>query len=515
MKAERTNKARCTRWLGRSVCLLLTLMGCLLSGLGTAWAIEIGDYTESHSFEANRKYFNYQDDAVTVSLVIKYHVSYNYFSDKDRHIKIITNVREDNGALIEGRFEPIVYEFDYYIGTTETRDIYIGRNGYSSDPDSVLPFVWNTTLTMQEPFDPFNRHVDIYPYIKVEDNSKSEEKKDNDATVVLYNCNFNLNDSYESFNANGGDYIFNVDTKSGCPWTAETNDEWIHITPEESSGSDDGQISYSVDPNTRRTSRTGTITVGDKEHSVYQSGCLYTISDIRKSFSAPGGSYVFNLTTSSHCPWTASVSHDWIHLTSPTSGQGSAQVSYYVDENSNRFQRSGYITIGEKIHNISQAGCIYSISNNSGTFPATGGNYVFNLTTYSHCPWTASTSSDWIQLTSPTSGQGSTQISYYVDQNPKTASRTGTVTVAEKVHSVSQAKNVCSYSLAESEIILPVTSTSYYITLQTNSSECQWTASTSDSWIHITSPSIGTGGATIDYSIDDNLSGHPVRDTFT
>jgi hypothetical protein len=56
-----------------------------------------------------------------------------------------------------------------------------------------------------------------------------------------------------------------------CTWVASAPDDWIDITSG-NGGVGDGRVEYRVDPNTSSSSRTGTITVGDRQFTIDQEG---------------------------------------------------------------------------------------------------------------------------------------------------------------------------------------------------------------------------------------------------
>jgi hypothetical protein len=71
-------------------------------------------------------------------------------------------------------------------------------------------------------------------------------------------------------NAGGGGGVFEVNIPEGCPWTAASNDPWVRVAAG-SSGSGDGNVSFSVDANPGPP-RTGTITAGGRLFVVSQAG---------------------------------------------------------------------------------------------------------------------------------------------------------------------------------------------------------------------------------------------------
>ena len=166
-----------------------------------------------------------------------------------------------------------------------------------------------------------------------------------------------------SFTSSGGTGSISVTTASGCSWTATEGVSWIAITSG-SSGSGNGTVTYSVSANTSCSSRSATITVGDKSHTVTQSGAPLTvsISPTSRSFTSSGGTGSISVTTASGCSWTATEGVSWIAITSGSSGSGNGTVTYSVSANTSCSSRSATITVGDKSHTVTQAGVTPVIS---------------------------------------------------------------------------------------------------------------------------------------------------------
>ena len=85
------------------------------------------------------------------------------------------------------------------------------------------------------------------------------------------------------------------------------------------------------------------------------------------------------------------------------------------------------------------AECRFGLAPESAWFDSAGGSAQFEVaTSLTDCTWTAETDADWIHLSAP-SGKGPGAVSYTVDPNVFPASRTGTITLADRVIYVDQA----------------------------------------------------------------------------
>jgi hypothetical protein len=97
-----------------------------------------------------------------------------------------------------------------------------------------------------------------------------------------------------------------------------------------------------------------------------------------------------------------------------------------------------------KVACLSQAttpGCTYSLSPNSQAFLVSGGSGSTNLTTTggSNCAWGATSSVNWITVTSASSGTNSATINFSVAPNTAGFARSGVIRVADQSFTVTQA----------------------------------------------------------------------------
>jgi hypothetical protein len=167
-------------------------------------------------------------------------------------------------------------------------------------------------------------------------------------------CVFSISPTGAAFGSAGGSASVAVTATAGCMWTAVSNDSFITITAG-SSGTGNGTVSYSVDPNLSTNTRMGTMTIAGQVFTVTQSGsCTFTISPSGRIFSAAGGSDSVGVTTQAGCNWTAVSNVGWITITSGSTGSGNGSVNYTVSTNTSGASRTGMITIAGQIHTVKQ-----------------------------------------------------------------------------------------------------------------------------------------------------------------
>ncbi|MCG3193534.1 MAG: hypothetical protein DIJKHBIC_02787 [Thermoanaerobaculia bacterium] len=253
-------------------------------------------------------------------------------------------------------------------------------------------------------------------------------------------CVYSLNPTSMNIGMSGGtNLIFQVQSGSGCPWTATSNVSWIVVTAG-ASGTGNGTVTYRVLSNTG-VARTGTITAGGQTFTVNQDGtCAYTLNPPSASVGAPGATGLsFQVQTGSNCFWTAASNAAWITITGGVSGTGTGTVNYSVSANPGS-ARTGTITAGGQTFTVNQSGsCSYSLNPTSASAPASGASgQTFQVQTTSGCNWTAVSNSTFLQITSGASGTGPATVTYSVLANSG-GSRSGTITAAGQTFTVNQA----------------------------------------------------------------------------
>lgn len=152
-----------------------------------------------------------------------------------------------------------------------------------------------------------------------------------------------------------------------------------------------------------------------------------------------------------------------------------------------------------------QSSCNYSISPTSQSFGSSGGTGSVSVSAPSGCSWQASSSANWIAITSGNSGSGNGAVNYTVVANSSTSSRSGTISIAGRTFTVSQSGTSCTYSISPTSQSFSASGGTGSVSV-TAPGGCSWTASSIASWISITSGSTGTGNGAVSYSVQGNGS---------
>jgi hypothetical protein len=169
--------------------------------------------------------------------------------------------------------------------------------------------------------------------------------------------------------------------------------------------------------------------------------CSATMESASQDFGTHGGSGSISVTASSGCTWTATSNVNWITITSGAALSGSGVVDFSVDVNEGP-DRTGTLTIaGNPVTVTQNQGCWFRLDAANQRFGAGGGSASVALTASDPaCPWTATSSVDWVAVTSEATGSGSATVTYSVAPLRKKR-RTGTLTIGSTTLTVTQSRN--------------------------------------------------------------------------
>jgi hypothetical protein len=328
------------------------------------------------------------------------------------------------------------------------------------------------------------------------------------SAVGMINCSYTIAPgSPQTVAATAGTIAVTVTTSGGCAWAATSGVPWITVASG-AAGSGNGTASLTVAANTGGA-RTGTVTIAGQTLTVNQGAasgislCTFSISVATQSFDASGGNgTAVTVSAGSGCAWTAVSNVPWITVTSGASGTGGGTVKFTVAANSGA-ARSGTLTIAGQPLTVNQAGapCPSSINPTSQSIAAAGGSgTAINVSADNSCSWTAVSNASWLTINGNPTHSGNGSISFTVAANigPQ---RTGTISIGGQTFTVTQA-NGCTFAVSPlSETVGSDKGPGQPISVTTVVG-CSWTATTSTSWISITSGASGTGSGTVQFSVD-------------
>lgn len=228
---------------------------------------------------------------------------------------------------------------------------------------------------------------------------------------------------------------------------------------------------------------------------------------------AGGGSGTLTITTQRECAWDVSTNVNWISALAPTTGQGTADVSFRVAANEGSSTRDGMIVVnGEQARVSQRAPCRYEVGPASQNVAVGGGSGSITVTTTSECSWAATVEVGWITLTSSATGTGTGSVSFTVAPN-ESAARSGTIAIANQRPSVTQAgvsvpappppSPGCNATISPTSQNIGAAGGAGTATV-TSASTCQWTAASNASWITVTSGAMGAGNGSVAFSVAAN-----------
>ncbi|HEX8197861.1 MAG TPA: BACON domain-containing carbohydrate-binding protein [Pyrinomonadaceae bacterium] len=316
-------------------------------------------------------------------------------------------------------------------------------------------------------------------------------------------CAFTVTPNSQLFASSGGtgNFLLNA-SDSSCSWQVTYNVDWIwgfQVT----SGNGSRSFSFSVGPNAG-AARATTITVGGQVFTVNQAGnCTYSLSQANANIQAIGESSSFNVVSAAGCAWSAVSNDSWITVTSGN-GTGNGTVSFTVQPN-NGSARTGTISVGNQTFTVNQSpgNCSFILSPTSVNVGVAGGSAGFNINTANGCAWTAVSNHSWITVTSNSSGSGAGTVSYSIQPNNSGTARQGTITAGGQTFTINQSAT-CTYALTPSNVLSGADGGSNAFQINT-SSDCAWNASSTDSWITITTGT-GTGNGTVSFTVQANTA---------
>ncbi|HEY0550464.1 MAG TPA: BACON domain-containing carbohydrate-binding protein [Verrucomicrobiae bacterium] len=317
----------------------------------------------------------------------------------------------------------------------------------------------------------------------------------------------------------GGPGGVNVDTipgNNGCEWHVENTNSWITIT-NNASGTNGATFGYLVGPNPNSWLRSGSLTLwgGEAIFTVLQSAapCSNGFS-ILPSSATPEPEPETNtveVTAIGGCPWTVVNTNGWISILSPINNTNSGSVTWAVAYNTSSIGRTGVVVIAGKNFTVRQdpAICTYRLTPTSRKHGYGAVTDTVSIDTLSICSWNVLNTNSWITFYAPTNGVGdSTNVTYSLLANTAFSNRTGLVFIGGQSLVLTQSGVACAIDLSvmHRDHGNGWATNSIDVNIATN---CNWFATTTNTWIQITTNSSGTGSKTFGYIVSPNPNSFP------
>jgi len=246
--------------------------------------------------------------------------------------------------------------------------------------------------------------------------------------------------------------------------------------------------------------------------------CTLSVTPANQNVLSLAGSTSFSIT--SNCSWTAISSQTWCTITPTGSGNGTIIANYAA--NTLPIPRTATITVtvsGAAPVQVTvtqeAALCTLAVTPSNQNVPASpAGSTTFAVT--SNCPWTAISSQTWCTVTPSGSGNGTIIANYAI--NTSTSPRTATITVNVSglnpvLVTVTQAAMPCMLSVTPSNqnvAATPAGSTTFNVT-----TNCDWTASSNQTWCTVTPSGSGNGTINANYAVNTTTTPRTATITVT
>jgi hypothetical protein len=132
------------------------------------------------------------------------------------------------------------------------------------------------------------------------------------------------------------------------------------------------------------------------------------------------------------------------------------------------------------------------------SFGVGGGAATLTVTANRECPWSASSSDQWIRLADEPSGQGNAKVAFSVTTNPDPSQRRGSIMISGQALAISQEAAPCVFTVPPRDTVSP-DGERRTINVTASNAECSWTARSETDWLAILQGSQGKGSGPVVY----------------
>jgi hypothetical protein len=268
-------------------------------------------------------------------------------------------------------------------------------------------------------------------------------------------------------------------------------------------------VTFSAAAHTGTSQRSGSLTIAGQSVAVTQAGqgCTYAVTPDERTFTAAGGTSTFTVTAPAGCTWNATEQSNWITIDSGASGNGPGTVTFTASNYTGTAERTATMTIAGQTVDVVQQGlaCTFDVAPSSRSLTAGAGTSSFSVSAPAGCMWTATEQISWLTITSGANGNGDGAVNFSVTANTGTSQRSGTLTIAGALVTVTQAGagTTCSYSVTPTTRPVPAAGGSSTFSVEAPSG-CTWSATEQSSWITISNGTNRSGSGTVNFTATAN-----------
>ena len=153
------------------------------------------------------------------------------------------------------------------------------------------------------------------------------------------------------------------------------------------------------------------------------------------------------------------------------------------------------------------SGCVADVQPGSVELPSGASTRTIGVTQPNDCSWTATSNASWLRVTAGAAGTGNGVVTFTADANTGLASRTGALNIGGRRVIVTQAGQLCTYTISPGSRLTPSSGGFGDIDVSAPTG-CPWTAVSDAPWIRVLAGNSGSGTAVggLYYSVDANTS---------
>ncbi len=305
---------------------------------------------------------------------------------------------------------------------------------------------------------------------------------------------------------NGKKQEYTVEVASNVDWTASSSAAWLAV-----SRSAD-RLLISAEENTSSTRVARIYLSGEDAYAtIYVKQAEAGVTSTLKSLTFPVDGGSLDVPFEAEALWTATTSNtSWLNVSPSAGNAGNRTLKVTATANGSTLQRSEYVYIKIGATNklaipVSQDGIDATASPKSLAFTAEAATQTVRVT--SNVSWSAevAANAEWVSLKVSKGTAGETALDIEVKDNPNTTKRTADIHIYTENKTIQLAtvnieQNGRTFDDIVQKLEFPRTESTQTLAIQTDG---RWTASTSDSWIHL-NPSSGQGNGTIKISVEAN-----------
>jgi len=327
-------------------------------------------------------------------------------------------------------------------------------------------------------------------------------------------CALSIAPAETTADASGANGHIAVTGTPDLPWTAESSAGWLVLLDSSASGSGNGNVFYTVSPNTTLQPRTATVVIRPADtnlptlvHTVVQAAAASSLAASGHEFDAAGGTVAIDVSVPGSVAWSVSDVPSWITVLDGTSRVGSGSVTLQASPNNGVAPRAATLSIAGFPFAAGQKGRDFAIDCDAFVFDFEGDTDSFTVSPDGDMAWEAVASDSWISfLWGSNAGSGQGEVVFAVAPYVGDGSlRTCTIEIGGRTVLVSQR----AYDLSISPRSAQVSGNAGAGEIGVSAGiDDVWRAIRTEDWITIESGTeSGTGSGTVRFVYAENDTG--------